>query len=676
MKLFLSSILVCGVYLLTACPTVYLGDSGELTAAAFSIGIPHNSGYPIYVLLGKLFCLIPFGTIGFRVNLMSCFFGAGTVCLAYSLTWRMTGSNTGALAGSLVVAFTPIIWLQTVSAEVYTLHAFFVVLLFRLLWWWDEKRELNRILVLAMLAGLSFGNHMQTVMLAPGVFFIILSGDKKSLLSPKHLGLITLFFVLPLFIYLALPIRTWADAAIHWGDPDSFDRFIAHVTGRSHRNAYFFNKTVWEYLSRVKEGVGFIGAQFAVLTIFAVWGWLRLSDRRWKVFFVVVVFFDFFYTVFLNIISLEITPFNLTTAIVFSILIGGAIADITKRIEYQASVRRRVKQFGKFSFVAAPLLLLFLNFGICNQSRNYTAYEQAVNVFRTTGFGDILFVNGDNFVFPVAYARIAERMREDVTLYDRLDIIFRMPSLFYQRRPRTMARDEDRNQTEKSIIEQAENRQVYYGVFGPYSIEMPEKNILIPYGVIHRVTKEGAQSEFSQRGKVWKYYSTESFLESFEKDFMNREMFAFYHFSHGMYLVLSGHPEKGLRSLRLAAEIGYNDTLIHSEMAVFFTDQGFLEEARQALEKAMVHNEDLSGVYNNWGYYYHRKGDYQQAAASFEKAAELKPDRFAYYNNLGYAFYELGDRKASEQAFRKSLAIHGNQPDVEKFMKENILQGE
>src|SRR4030042_5710976 len=100
MRLVLSSILVSGVYLVTACPTVYLGDSGELTAAAFSIGIPHNSGYPIYVLIGKLFCLIPLGTIGFRVNFMSCFFGAGTVCLAYSLTWKMTGSKVGALAGS------------------------------------------------------------------------------------------------------------------------------------------------------------------------------------------------------------------------------------------------------------------------------------------------------------------------------------------------------------------------------------------------------------------------------------------------------------------------------------------------------------------------------------------------------------------------------------------------
>ena len=673
MKLFFSSTLVACVYLLTVCPTVYLGDSGELTAAAFSIGIPHNSGYPLYVLLGKLFCLIPLGSIGFRMNLMSCFFGVGTVCLAYSLIWRMTASIVGALAGSLFLAFTPIIWLQTVSAEVYTLHAFFVALLFRLLWWWDEKKELYRILVFAGLTGLSFGNHMQTVMLAPGVFFIILSGDKKCLLSPKQLGLITLFFILPLFIYLALPIRTLAEAAIHWGDPDSLDRFFAHVTGRSHRSAYILNKTPWEYLFRVKEGVGFISAQFAVLLILAVWGWLKLNNWRWKVFFAVVVSFDFFYTAFLNIVSLEITPFNLPTAVVLAILIGVAIADIIKRIEYHASVRRKAKQFAKISVLVAPLFLLFVNFKICNQSLNYTAYEQAVNVFRTTSYGDILFVNGDNYIFPVAYVRIAERMREDVTLYDRFDIIFRMPSLFYQRRPRTIARDEDRNQIEKRTIEEAENRQVYYGVFGPYSIEMPEKSNLVPHGILHRVAKDGSQVDAFVLRKIWKSYSTESFHESFGRDFLNREMCAFYHFSYGIYLILSGNPSYGLERLKLAAEIGYNDTLIHSEMAVFLTDQGFLEEARQALEKAMMYHEDLSGIYNNWGYYYHRKGDYQNAAASFKNAVELKPDQFGYYNNFGYALYELGDREGSKLAFKKSLAINVNQLDVQRFVKSNLL---
>jgi len=42
-------------YLLTLCPTVYVGDSGELTTAAATLGIPHPPGYPLYVLLGYAF---------------------------------------------------------------------------------------------------------------------------------------------------------------------------------------------------------------------------------------------------------------------------------------------------------------------------------------------------------------------------------------------------------------------------------------------------------------------------------------------------------------------------------------------------------------------------------------------------------------------------------------------
>ena len=45
------------IYLSTIAPVVYLGDSGELTAASFSLGIPHNSGYPLYSIIGKIFCV-------------------------------------------------------------------------------------------------------------------------------------------------------------------------------------------------------------------------------------------------------------------------------------------------------------------------------------------------------------------------------------------------------------------------------------------------------------------------------------------------------------------------------------------------------------------------------------------------------------------------------------------
>lgn len=124
------------VYLLTLCPTVYFGDSGELTAAAYALGIPHASGYPLYALVGKGFCLLPFGNVAFRVNLMSAFFAAAAAGAVYSLILKMGSSRIGGLVGGLVLAFAPLLWMQAVCAEVYSLHAFFLALMVRVLWWW------------------------------------------------------------------------------------------------------------------------------------------------------------------------------------------------------------------------------------------------------------------------------------------------------------------------------------------------------------------------------------------------------------------------------------------------------------------------------------------------------------------------------------------------------------
>src|SRR4051794_26172736 len=60
------------VYLRTMCRTIYVGDSGELAAAVHVLGIPHPPGYPLYVLLGKLFSmLVPIGKPALRLNIFS-----------------------------------------------------------------------------------------------------------------------------------------------------------------------------------------------------------------------------------------------------------------------------------------------------------------------------------------------------------------------------------------------------------------------------------------------------------------------------------------------------------------------------------------------------------------------------------------------------------------------------
>jgi len=72
-----------GLYILTMAPGLTWGDSGELVADVYTLGIPHPTGYPLYVLAGRLFMLIPAGSPAYRMNLFSAFCAAAAVLLIY-----------------------------------------------------------------------------------------------------------------------------------------------------------------------------------------------------------------------------------------------------------------------------------------------------------------------------------------------------------------------------------------------------------------------------------------------------------------------------------------------------------------------------------------------------------------------------------------------------------------
>jgi len=220
------------------------------------------------------------------------------------------------------------------------------------------------------------------------------------------------------------------------------------------------------------------------------------------------------------------------------------------------------------------------------------------------------------------------------------------------------------------MISESGPLEVFYAVYGPYAISLPQGHLLVPEGVVSRVLKPPSPPLLQPNSAIWKVYSTESFYDTFERDYMNREVCAYFFFCLGKHLILAGQKSQGLRNLRWAAGVGYDDDLIHSEMAVFLTDHGFLDEARAALEKSLLHHEDLSGVHNNWGYYYHKAGDYPKAVEAFRKAVELRPDRFGFYNNLGFALLKVGKKEEASLAFGRSLEIHRNQPEITRVLQE------
>jgi hypothetical protein len=204
-------------YLRTACGTIYNLDSAELSAAAYSLGLPHPTGYPLYLLLGRMFIsLLPVGDVGFRMNALSAVFGALTVGLVYQLGRRDGLVHPAALSGALFLAVSYYFWAEAVVAEVYTLHTALMAGLLLLLWQWDATRDFRWLAGWALLYGLSFGNHMATVLLAPAFAAFILATDTRGVLIPRRLAGLGLLFVLGLSVYLYLPLRYLARPAFNY----------------------------------------------------------------------------------------------------------------------------------------------------------------------------------------------------------------------------------------------------------------------------------------------------------------------------------------------------------------------------------------------------------------------------------------------------------------------------
>ncbi|MBU1598794.1 DUF2723 domain-containing protein, partial [bacterium] len=160
-----------GVYLYTLTPTVGFHDSGELITVAYTLGIAHPPGYPLYTLFGKVFItLIPIGNIAYRMNMESALFASLACLMTYFITLKLTAKIIPSIVTALILAFSATFWEQAVIAEKYTLNAFFFTLLIFILLKWQEsirnpRFAIRNLYLFSFLLGLSFCHHFQTVYL-------------------------------------------------------------------------------------------------------------------------------------------------------------------------------------------------------------------------------------------------------------------------------------------------------------------------------------------------------------------------------------------------------------------------------------------------------------------------------------------------------------------------------
>lgn len=124
-------VLACSAFVLYAVylvPGVLSGDAGELAYHPLRLGIPHPTGYPLYLLTGRVWLwLVPWGEPAWRMNLFNAFWGAPAVGWLTVLLWRRMPGWV-ALAGGIALAITRDVWRYSTETAVYSLHVFVHVL--------------------------------------------------------------------------------------------------------------------------------------------------------------------------------------------------------------------------------------------------------------------------------------------------------------------------------------------------------------------------------------------------------------------------------------------------------------------------------------------------------------------------------------------------------------------
>ena len=233
------------LYAVGACPTIYVGDSGELVAAAHTLGIPHPSGYPLYVLLGKLWTLlVPLGSVAYRMSLFSALFAGIAVGLLF-LAARALGVGRLAAAGAAVAfAVSPSFWGEANVQRVYSLNACFVALatLLAMRWWAEGEAPISaseasshrsfhrrdRLFInIALVCGIGAANHTFLAVWGASFFvFAALVVDRSLLRRARTLLAAAAAALLGLSIYGFLVFRSRQDPRLDWSDPESIGRAL------------------------------------------------------------------------------------------------------------------------------------------------------------------------------------------------------------------------------------------------------------------------------------------------------------------------------------------------------------------------------------------------------------------------------------------------------------------
>jgi hypothetical protein len=459
------------IYILTAAPDLTFTDSGELAAVCSSLGIAHPTGYPLFILLGHLWTLLPFFKSDiYSLNIFAGFLTALSVSVFFQSIFLLLNYfnklpsrkksqkilqsrqkkdkvlNTQenqiksdiiltekaiiiiSISVSLLYAFSRTIWAQAVAIEVYSLHLLMLnlILLFFLKARLNQTNQKLNYILASLFLGLSFANHMTTILLLPMILVLYFWEQEKKINKsnsalPKSeevqssqskiqfLAILFIPFLIGLSIYLYLPLRANNFPDFNWGWVSrGFDKFLYHISGKQYQVWMFSDSSVWkENLIKFFEMIPYETAFLGIITFIIG---LIISYRKSKmIFYGLAILIVTCLSYAINYSIHDIDSYFVTAFV-------GTLIFIAVGLFYLA--RKYPKMIN--SFFLLPIIALLINYSYNDRSDDLLVPEYTKMLFKKLEPNTlILSAQWDYWVSAAWYMQKIEGFRKDVIIIDK-----------------------------------------------------------------------------------------------------------------------------------------------------------------------------------------------------------------------------------------------------------------
>ncbi len=637
------------LYLYTTFPAFKSDDSAETITSAYTLGISHPPGYPLYTIVGKVFSYLPLGSPAFRVNLFAIFLAIIVLLLFYYLTksiiFKIFNYENKIInfLGVFLLASSYMYWNQAIEAKggIYILNLLFLSALMFLSLRLLDAFDIKYLYFIIYIFGLSLTNHWPSVIIfLPFLSYFFYKYREKLNLQNYIICLLFLFVGLSVYLYLLIRSRT-ENIFVLMIKPDNLENLFRMIFLRDYGHAGFPTIHVKNY--HIKEMLNLFFINIYLFLIFAIFGFYSLRRVKKEISFLYLSILAL--NLFIVTFSVHLTEqfeWSVGTFLMPSLYLLASFSINGIYTVAGVFIKKIHKNIFLGILIVILLYVLFLHFKINDERYNYLSYDFGSNEIKTIDPGSLYIPASDFYEIPLGYYRNIEHRGNDFNYvnFNSLQTKWGIKDFIKKYGYSNLKEHELTNNTRNIIINFISKGNFYFSY--PNDILGSNSNyVLKAKGLLYKV--------------------------SVEKDHMPSYIFKIYSYRN-IYDVKS-YYDKLIASL-------YGERMA-MQAKDFLKEKNFIE-AKKLYDKALIYAEksDEEHMYFNIAWGYNEMGYEGESMKCLKKSIAMKNDDWQAYAALGMIYYNEKILPMAEEMFEKAVQYGSDKKELLQTYINAIRNGD